>query len=342
MWALLLLAAFLDQPAGPARTCQAALGPLDRVGAEAALADRIDGAAIRGRDSLVALRRARGDALITVAGGDFSGADFRGARLHNICFLDTVFAGSNWSGVEAPGVGFVRASLSGANLRGARMADVLFREPDLEDADASGADFSGGRLDGGWNGSVENLRLDRANLTGFNFACGGTISDGCPVDGEMSLRGTDLTRASIHSYGRVSDWTGARLDRTEVSFYELTRLRDAVVAGPLLVRGGDSVAALSPAEHRALLPHMRAREDSATPSFDCARAASPTEALICGESGGTLRWLDRTVAALYRRAGAAAAESQVAWLRRRDRCPVTQSIPDLACVQQSYEQGARR
>ena len=285
MWALVLLAAFLAQPAGPARTCQDALGPLERVEAEAALPDRIDGAAIEGREALIALRRARGDALITVAGGDFSGADFRGARLHNICFLDTNLSGSNWSGAEAPGVGFVRANLSGANLRGARMADIALREPDLKDADASDADFSGGRFDGGWNGSVENLRLDRADLAGFRFACGTTISDGCPLDGNMSLRGTDLTRASIHSYGRVSDWTGARLDRTHVSFDELTRLRDAVIAGPLLVRGGDAVAALSPAEHRALLPRIRPREDSATPSFDCGRAASPTEMLICGEAG---------------------------------------------------------
>lgn len=332
----LLLAAQLAAAALP-QDCQAALGSLYDGTEETALSGQVDGATLRDARALVALRRARGDALITVKGGDFSGADFQGARLHNICFFDTNLSRSDWRGAEAPGTGFIRAVLANADLRGAHLRRVLLRLPDMKEVDASGADFSGGRLDGGWDGSMENLKLDGADLSGFRFDCGITLGDGCPLDGQVSIARANLTGASIGSYNRFTDWTGARIDRTEVELQQLPALAAAEIAGPILVRGGEAVVELSPAEHRAMLPHMSLTEQAASPSFDCAAASTPVERLICGEAGATLRALDRDVADLYRRAGPAVAASQQAWLRERDRCPLTEDMPDLWCVQQSYE-----
>lgn len=330
----LLLAASLQAAApAPLPGCQAALGPLYEGTEETALPGRVDGASIRGPGALVALRAARGDALITIAGGNFAGADLRGARLHNICFLDTNLAGADLRGAQAGGIGFVRADLTGANLGGARMARILLRQVNLKDADASGADLSGGKMDGGWDASVENFKLDRANLSGFRFDCGITISDGCALEGEISMTGANLTGAFLSTYERLKIWDGARIDRSEVSLTQLDELAAADIAGPILVRGGDALAQLNGAELRAILPHLSFASEAAVPSFDCARAASPVELLICGPDGGRLRALDRAVADLYRQAGPGAAPSQAAWLRVRDRCPAD----DNWCVEQSYQ-----
>jgi uncharacterized protein YjbI with pentapeptide repeats len=328
-----LLAASL-QAAAPATSCQAALGPLYEGTQEAALPGRVDGATIAGRDALIALRAARGDALITIAGGRFARADLRGARLHNICFLETDLSGADLRDAQARGIGFVRANLEGANLAGAQLAQVLFRQVNLKDADASGADLSGGRMDGGWDAGVENLKFDRADLTGFRFDCGITIDDGCAIDGGISVRGANLTRAELSSYARLENWHGARIDRTEVDLSQLAGLANAEIAGPILVRGGEAVAELSAAEHRAMLPHISFAGQAATPSFDCARAATAIERVICAPDEGRLRALDRQVAALYAQAGPGAAAGQAAWLRARDRCPVDEPW----CVQAAYEQ----
>jgi len=333
----LLLAVQVAAAAAPPQDCQAALGPLYDGIEETALPGQVDGATLSDARALTALRAERGDALITIKGGDFSGADFHGARLHNICFLDTNLTGTNWRDAQASGVGFVRAILANADLRGARMRRVLLRQPDMKEVDASGADLSSGRLDGGWDGSMENVRLDGADLGGFRFECGITLGDGCPLDGQISIARANLAGASIDNYDRFTDWTAARIDRTEVAIGQLPDLAAAEIAGPIRVRGGDAVVELSAAEHRQLLPHMSLPEQAATPSFACAGAATPVERLICGENGGTLRALDRDIAELYRRAGAAAAASQQAWLGERDRCPLTEGVPDSWCVQQSYE-----
>jgi uncharacterized protein YjbI with pentapeptide repeats len=210
---------------------------------------------------------------------------------------------------------------------------VLLRQANLKDADATGADLSGGKMDGGWDASIENFRVDRASLAGFRFDCGITISDGCAVDGEISLRGANLSGAFLSRYERLTPWDGARIDRTEVSLGQLAGLRGANIAGPILVRGGEAVVRLSRADHQALLPHLASPDDAATPSFDCAAASSPVERLICAPDNGRLRALDRAVADLYRQAGPGAAASQTAWLRERDRCPVT----DSWCVEQGYQ-----
>lgn len=56
--------------------CQIALGPLYEGTGEARLQGQLDGATLAGRDAVLALRRERGETLITVRGDNFSGAGF--------------------------------------------------------------------------------------------------------------------------------------------------------------------------------------------------------------------------------------------------------------------------
>jgi uncharacterized protein YjbI with pentapeptide repeats len=334
-----LLAALIAASTPPAPGCQASLGPLLEGIEEAALPNQIDGATISGRDGLIALRRARGEVLLTVKGGNFARADLRGAALHNICFVETDLSGSDWREARAPGIGFIRVNLTGADLRGARLEQLLLRDANMTDVNAEGAYLARGRLDGGWfEGSVTRFNLDRADLTGFRFDCGITLSDGCPVDqGEpqISLRGANLTDANLFGYQSLE---GARVDRTEVAITQLRDLATADLAGPIRLRGGDAVVELDRYDYRALVRNIGPRGDAPSPSFDCGRAASATERQICGPEGGRLRWLDREVAALYRAALArnpGEARAQAAWLRTRDRCEAANA--DYGCLEEAYE-----
>jgi uncharacterized protein YjbI with pentapeptide repeats/uncharacterized protein YecT (DUF1311 family) len=336
----LLIALALAAAAPPAGSCQAALGPLHEGVEEARLPGRVDGATIASAEALVALRRARGDALITVVGGSFAGASFNGERLTNICFIETNLAGSRWQGAEANGVGFIRANLTRADLTGAKLRGILMRESEMAGADASGADLTGGKVDGGWNGSFEGMRLDRANLTEFAFDCGITIADGCPLDRRISMRGADLTGADLADYWLESDWRGARVDRTRVSLPQLRDLGTAAIDGPVLVDGGDLEVALSPADYRLLLPAIRDANVAQSPSFDCARASSEVERRICLPIGASIRLDDRNLAILYRQAvgrDPAVADRQRAWLRERDRCAQRPDEEKDRCIAEAYE-----
>ncbi|HST35042.1 MAG TPA: pentapeptide repeat-containing protein, partial [Allosphingosinicella sp.] len=252
----LLLAAQLAAP--PPQDCQAALGPLYEGTQEAALPGQVDGTTLGGDGrALIALRRTRGDALITVKGGNFAGADFRRARLHNICFLDANLSGSDWRGTEARGVGFVRTNLGGATLAGAHLDRVLIRNSDFSNVHGERAILAGGRLDGGWfEGKLDNFRLDDADLTGFRFECSIGLDDGCPVytgEGEFSLRGANLTRANLYWWATLD---GATIDRTEVPPRQLRDIRNARLTGPILVQGYETNVEITPDEYRTLLPHI--------------------------------------------------------------------------------------
>lgn len=336
----LLFAIALAASAAPPGSCQAALGPLHEGTEESALPGRVDGAAIAGAGALAALRRERGAALITVVGGDFAGANFAGQRLTNICFIETNLSGSRWRGAQADGIGFIRANVARADLTEARLAGILIRGSQMAGADASGADLGAGKVDGGWEGSFDGMRMDRANLTGFRFDCGITVADGCPLDRRISMRGANLTSADLADYWLESDYEGARVDRTLVSFGQLRDLARANIAGPVLVEGGDLAVALSPAEYRLVLPAIRDSSTAATPSFDCARARSEVERRICLPIGASLRLDDRNLAGLYRQALArdpSVAAAQRAWLRERDRCARQPEVEKDHCIYQAYD-----
>ena len=261
----LVLAILQPAPAGPspALHCRLAIGLYGEArGAEPLT---VDGASLDGAAALAALRRAH-QGPIVVNGGSFVGADLRAARLHDICFYSTDLSRSDWRGAEAPGLVFAFGKLTGARLAGARMARVVFRAIDLDDVDASGAMLAGGRIVGNWSLGLDNLKLDRADMRGFRFECGITEGDACPLRTWLSMRGADLTGASLASFSHSPDLTAARLDRTEVALRQLADLRAARIAGPLLLVGGEARAALSPADYRALLPYLRPRENGRDPN----------------------------------------------------------------------------
>lgn len=259
--AALALAAATPAPAD----CQALLASRYAQSEESPLPGLVLGKTLKDGQALVALRRTRGDAVIPIRGGDFSGADFRGARLDRICFLGTKLTGSRMRGANLTGSAFVGADLSGADLRETRMRRILLRNAVLKNVNAQRSILAGGRLDGGWwEGSVAGFRLDGSDLTGFRFDCGITLDDGCPIDGgRVTLRGTILRDSNLFTYADVA---GARIDRTRVSPIELPDLRKAVVEGPVIVTGGGEEVSLSPDEYHSLLPHFREPEETEPPT----------------------------------------------------------------------------
>ncbi len=266
---LLLASAALAATSGPSADCQSAIGPLYGGVAIDDYPNLVDGTSLASDRALISLRQSGDNSLLVIRGGDFAGADLRGARLSNICFIGTDLSGSDWTGAQAHGVGFIDSSLEGARLVSADLRRVLFRNANLKDVLGEGANLAGGRLDGGWfDGSVENLRLDQADLRGFTFSCGITIDDGCPVyQGGPGIRLNEARLAGASLWG-VADYEGARVDSTEVALGDLWRLSKAQVEGPVRVRGGDELLDLAPDELRSLVPHLAGEEGRSLDSPD--------------------------------------------------------------------------
>ncbi|MEZ5710951.1 MAG: pentapeptide repeat-containing protein [Blastomonas sp.] len=338
--------------------CAAALGDVwGEAGTDASLY-RLDGANLASVQELAEAvdNRLVGKRTVIVEGGDFSGRDFSGTAFARLCFSGTKLAGTNWTGVHAPSIGFVGADLEGAVLRDAHMPGVLFRNANLVNVDASGADFSDGQFDGGWfESSISGWRIDGANMRGFRFDCGITLDDGCPVytgDEAVSARGTDFSGAMLESYHLYDmDVARARLHGTRIGPGQLPDFAAAEFAGPLILAGGDTMVSVSADEARELIAdHAIAAKAGNAPSFDCAKAASPVEKLICGEYESELRRLDRQMAWLYARQPVIDSnpasgklppqphrEAQRTWLRERNAC---MADPDeyaaRQCVVDSY------
>lgn len=308
--------------------CIAMVGDLWGETPQAAAARTLDGTAFT---SPQALANAVGDGAV-IQGGSFAGWDFRRISLRNACFVESDLQGSVWDGVDAPGIGFIKADLTGSSMIGLRAPGILLRDARLTGVKASRADFSGGQFEGGWfEGGIDGWIIDGANLTGFAFACGITVPDGCPVDsGEkgISAKGANFTRARLSSYRKhgldVFDMTGAVLDRTELSPAQLPSISGIALSGPIVLVGGDERVEISQADAAALIADAAAvASESQRPSFDCARASSATEILMCGKQARDLPLADRQLASLFARVRAvkpAIVATQKAWLRQRDAC----------------------
>ena len=302
----------------------------------------VDGTTIR---SPAELAKAVGRGAI-IQGGNFAGWDFRRVALTNACFVEADLKASQWDGARVPGVGFIKSNLTDASLLGIKAPGILFRDANLTDVKAGKADFSGGMLEGGWfDGSVDGLNLDGANLTGFAFSCGITLSDGCPLYGSdkgMSALGANLSRAklsSFHRYG-LSDIAldGALLDRTEISPAQLASLKGRMISQPLVLVGGDSRIELTAAEAQALADDAAVADSGDKgPSFDCARAASPAEKMLCLPDNRDLAAADRLLAQTFsqaRKTRPHLVAEQRQWLKQRDGC-MAQEFP-ADCLRTAY------
>ncbi|WP_422344882.1 hypothetical protein [Parasphingorhabdus sp.] len=300
-----------------------------------------DGSKIASPEQIAGYSAAAGDKSILIEGGNFSGWDFTGVALANICFVESDLSRSDWTGAEAPGLGFIKANVEAATMPGAKMQDILIRSSVFSRVDAKAADWSSGKLDGGWDGDVEGLNLDGANLTGFRFDCGITVSDGCPLARSgMSAQGAKLAFADLSSFGFYdADMTGAVLNQTVISPRQLTDFKDASNMGAVFIAGGDQKVMVLPETWAVLMASALAAADNDAPSFDCARAGTAVEKEICGEYNGDMRQSDRQVAALYdlaRKQDRSVKASQKAWLKQRNACGAEQYPAD--CLRRAYDE----
>ncbi|MFK7843639.1 MAG: pentapeptide repeat-containing protein [Sphingorhabdus sp.] len=303
----------------------------------------VDGAQIESMSDFKHMIVKRSAGVSIVRGGDFSGWDFSTIPLSGICFEQSKLDGANFANAIGSGVGFIKSDLTGANMKGARMPGIMFRNAGLTDVTATGADFSNGRFDGGWfEGNIDRWNLDGANMTGFTFDCGITLTDGCPVyqgGAGMSAKGADMHRATLHSFGLYNvDMTDARLDQTIIGPRQLPYLKTAEFRGGILLRGGDSDVQLTAEEAQNLMSeNSKQKAKEAQPAFDCGKAASKVEKEICGEYSQDLRAMDRKLSSLYKKARAGNAgvrASQRAWLKQRNRCGASEYPMD--CLRETY------
>jgi uncharacterized protein len=315
------------KPSAPAASCQTSAGD---VYDEKERAAAIDGKILTSRTMLVSKiieqNRDGRKVAVEVAGGDFTGWDFSRITLNNVCFNDSVMKNTTWDDVTLNGVGFIKVDLEGASFKASKMPYVLLRESILKDVDMTGAVLTAGKLDGGWGGSLEHWNLTAADMRHFRFVCSITISDGCPIDREgIKLDNANLTSAEIDGYYLTGvSSKNTVFDDTVVSLWQLPMLSSAAVKGAVRVRGGDELASITPAEVLTLNAAFNAGEVQETKaSFDCAKAATAAEKVICESYQTGLRNMDRYLASVYKRALArdpAIANTQKLWIKRRDMC----------------------
>ncbi|MEP3224913.1 MAG: hypothetical protein ABJO01_02975 [Parasphingorhabdus sp.] len=300
-----------------------------------------DGAGIKSPSQLAEYSKKAGNETITINGGDFSDWNFSSTKLSNICFVDVDLSRSNWSNMTAPGLGFINSNAEAANMSGAKMQDILIRNSRFLRVNAKGATWSSGKLDGGWDGDVRQLNIDGADLTGFLFDCGITVSDGCPLSRDgISARGTNLAFADISRFNFYdADVTGAILNQTIISPRQLTHFERATNMGAVFLAGGTEKVILLPETWLIFMASASAAEEIDQPSFRCDQAATKVEREICGEYNSQLRKLDRQISALYsqvRKGNRKAKADQKAWLKRRNSCAAKEYLSD--CLRESYDQ----
>lgn len=298
----------------------------------------IDASEMRRVRELERVRRRTRAGTIFVSGGAFVGADFRRAKLHDMCFFGTDLSQTDWSGASASGLGFVDVDLTGATMAQSALPFVLFRDAKLGLVDARGADWRNGRVDGGWSGSLRELDLAGANLTGFEIVCGSSADDGCPTErGGIDLTGANLRRASFHSfYVGDMELADARIDQTEMALDHLPLIDDARLVGPIVLRSQRRAIMLFPGEAKDLADI----DDAGVEGPDlCAGTPDPAEQVLCQEPGSGPRALLRSVAQLEERARESEgfAERQEAWRASRDAClQFTDPDQRFTCIEQLF------
>lgn len=279
----------------------------------------VDGTQIRTAADLAALRGAR----VIVLRANLAGRRLAGARLTNICFAESNLARTDWRGVRATGLAVSRSDLSGAIMTGAVLPGAFFLDTTLDGVDASRARLRNARIQGG---TFDGLSLRDADMTGFDMFCGLIVGDRTcewPENRGVDARRANLSGAHLNLY-LTNDWKfdGAVIDRTVVEYLQVPSFRKADVRGPVILESSGYETGvrvrLNPVEWRQLL----ATGWSERPAFDCTRARSTVEKLVCrdGEGAGQS---DRRLNRLYRAAltsGTTTMAAQRHWLGERDKC----------------------
>lgn len=275
-----------DAPSSTTQCIQAA-GSLQN---PASHPNAIDGTQLENVKAIRTLRsKAKDGRTLIIQGGNFSGMKFDDDNFSNICFVGTKLLNTRWVKTRAQGIGFIDADLTGSSFDRVQMPFALFRNTVLANVDATGTQLSFGQLDGGWDPSMANLKLDYANMTGFRFVCGTSSSDGCPFDRkQISLRGTNLTGALLSTFSiwdaRVDD---AILADTEIGFDQLTHFFLADIRGPVVVRAQQKSITLTPDAFRMTANALR--ETSVVTDTECNNPPEPLTQLLCQAGRSELR-----------------------------------------------------
>ncbi|MBK9433134.1 MAG: hypothetical protein IPN50_12280 [Sphingomonadales bacterium] len=321
-------------------SCQEIINLQDDSEVDTARLIEVDGATITTPVQFVTqLAGAKGKLLI-IKGGDFSGWDFAplSKSFGPMCFNQSNLKSTRWDGGKYDGIGFIESELENASFRDASLQSILLRVPYLKSVDMTGADLSDGWFDGGWDGSIENWKADKARLVNFTFSCGITLGDGCPLDRQnVSFIGADFSGANISSYRLwgQGNYSAAIFDGTR---FEPAQMLDLINAefrnNNFLVGGGEEVELNADEINQIILDATEVRKTNDRPSFDCAKARSIAEKEICGEYASDVRALDRRMASLYatiRPKYPAIASSQKTWIANRNSCA------DRACLLSAYQ-----
>jgi hypothetical protein len=183
-------------------------------------------------------------------------------------------------------------------------------------------------------------------MEGVVFDCGITVDAWCmdaytAVFFGTRLEGADLTTLGVWDEDMlryVSVGRNTAIHPRSIRYMQATDISGS----PLILRAGLPASAEEgqPSPEAAITPEEFGELSAATlsyaddrPSFDCGKAKTHVEKLICGEYASALRTADRDMAALYgeaKRAGKITASSQKAWLAQRNRCS------DEDCIVEAY------
>jgi uncharacterized protein YjbI with pentapeptide repeats len=301
-------------------------------------------------DLAAALRAAPAGHRRVVRGGSFQGADMRepAALLANACLVSTDLDGSNWENTIVPGLRLVRVALTNAKATGAHWSWGSMLGTNFAGTDFTGADLYGIRFVSAWQGAdFGEVNFRAANLTDATFACGITVDEWC-INAAPDLTDANLTGADISALGlwdaRMN--LGATLNNTTVSPRSLVNLGGARITGPLRLATYFTptypdreyvpvTATISAEEARTIINGtLTASAEVDRPSFDCAKAATPVETMICDEYEYVLRRYDLELAEVWRElraAGKGDLADQRRWLKSRSACE------DRACLSDLYE-----
>jgi uncharacterized protein YjbI with pentapeptide repeats len=286
----------------PVNSCLARAGTL--TGQNSNLPVAVPGSTIKSAQDFNRLIRGMpyGETIL-IDGGDFSGWKFGskwrlgGRYMNNICFSGTKMVQTDWSNAKTSGLGFINVDFTGSNMREAEMPFVLFRNTTLKDVQASQADWSRGQLDGGWNNSMANLKIEDADLSGFRFVCGASESNGCPFDRQgIKARKANLTNASIYGFSVLdADFTQARIEGIELGINQLDQLKGAVALGSVRLRGGPFTQTATAAEFNAL----RTTRNIASPANTrCSAPTDPLDIALCSDTSKLLIQLEEDITLL--------------------------------------------
>lgn len=280
-------------------------------------------------------KKAKDGRTIVIEGGDFTDYDFRKAKLHNICFRGVKLTNTDWSGASMAGMGFIDTDLSGAVFTGALMRGALFRTTTLAGVDATAADFSEGRLDGGWNASIKNLKLDLAKMNGFKFICGTRAVDGCPFDRQgISARNADFSGVLFSGFALWgANVSGAIFDGADMNVDDVGQIVGGAEPNVINVRHRNMSTLVDGPVAMALAGALATTN---TVANQCANPPGALETALCEDKTGTLRAFASDIVRMAATGTPEKRKNVVAFERGRDACLAGPAATRTACLTNVY------